>query len=154
MPISNSIAKLVVKPVPKIISPKAHEAFDYVTLGSFLMGAVWFWPRNRRATIAALICGGAEFALCLLTDYKGDLKNEISLQAHREIDLGLAALTATMPKLFSLSDDEKKFFLAQGAIITVNRELTKSQRVSLSTESLNESCRKSFAEWLTRRLTG
>lgn len=126
MPLSNSVAKLVVKPVPKIISPKIHEALDYVTFGSFLMGAVWFWPRNKRAAFATLICGGAELALCLLTDYRGDLNKEISLQAHGEIDRGLAGLTATMPSFLAFKDeDQKKFFLLQGAIITANRELTK-----------------------------
>jgi hypothetical protein len=89
------------------------------------MSAAWLWPRNKRATLAALICGGAELALGLLTKYPGGVKKAISFHTHGEIDLGLAAMVATMPEFLAFKDDnEKKLFLAQGAIITAVRELT------------------------------
>jgi hypothetical protein len=61
----------------------------------------------------------------LLTDYPGGVRKWISFRRHREIDLGLAAMTATMPEFLAFKDDaERKFFLAQGALITAATELT------------------------------
>jgi hypothetical protein len=49
----------------------------------------------------------------------------ISFRTHREIDFGLAAMTATMPEFLAFDDDSsRKFFLAQGVLITVANELT------------------------------
>jgi hypothetical protein len=125
MPILNTATKVLVKPVPKFLSAKAHAVVVYMTVGSFLMSAAWLWPRNKRAALAALICGGAELALALLTNYPGGVKKAISFHTHGEIDLGLAAMVATMPEFLAFKDDnEKKLFLAQGAIITAVRELT------------------------------
>ena len=45
MPILNTAAKLLVKPVPKMISPKAHAVIDYMTIGSFVT--------SRRMVLAA-----------------------------------------------------------------------------------------------------
>ena len=59
MPILNSLAKVVAKPLPRMVSPEAHAVVDYITIGSFLMSAGYFWQRNKRAALAALICGGA-----------------------------------------------------------------------------------------------
>jgi hypothetical protein len=128
MPIFNSLAKIVAKPVPKVVSPKAHAIVDYVTIGVFLGTVPLFWRRNKRATVASLICGGAELAVVLLTDYPGGVKNFISFRAHRELDYGLAALVATMPESLGFkSDREARFFRFQGALITLLGELTQSQ---------------------------
>jgi hypothetical protein len=125
MPILNSLAKVVAKPLPRVISPKAHAVVDYVMVGSFLMGAGFFWQRSKRAALAALICGGAELAVSLLTDYPGGVSKVINFRTHGEIDLGLAAMTATMPQFLAFNDDsEREFFLAQGALITAAKELT------------------------------
>ena len=133
MPILNNLAKVVAKPIPRMISPKAHAVADYITIGSFLVSAGFFWQRSKRAALAALICGVAELAVVLLTDYPGGLKRVISFRTHGEIDLGLAAMTATMPEFLAFEDEsERKFFLDQGALITGATELTqfpeKSQR--------------------------
>jgi hypothetical protein len=140
MPILNTATKLLVKPVPRFLSPKAHAVIDYITIGSFLMSAAWLWPRNKRAALAALICGGAELALGLLTDYPGGVKKAISFRTHGEIDWGLAAMVATMPEFLAFKDnDEKKLFLADGVIITAVRELTEVPK------------KPSFAERMTQR---
>ena len=125
MPIINSAAKVLLKPVPRFISPQAHAVIDYITVGSFLMSAVWLWPRNKRAALGALICGGAGLAVSLLTNYPGGVKKVISFRTHGEVELGLAAMTATMPEFLAFNDDaEKKFFIGEGATITAIRELT------------------------------
>jgi hypothetical protein len=95
------------------------------------MTAAWFWGRSKRAAVAALISGGAELAVNLLTDYPGGVKKVIHFRTHRNIDLGLAAMTATMPEFFAFKDEsEKKFFLAQGTMITAVSEMTRVPKKS------------------------
>lgn len=108
-----------------MFSPRAHAVLDYITVGTFLIGAGLFWQRNRRAALAALICGGSELGVSLLTDYPGGITKRITFEKHSKIDLGLAAMTATMPQFLAFKDDtERKFFLAQGMVITAVTELT------------------------------
>jgi hypothetical protein len=135
MPILNTVAKVAIKPVPPVLSPKAHSIADYMIVGSFFACAGWFWPRSKRAALAALICGAAELAVNLLTDYPGGIRKLISFRGHRDIDLGLAAMTATMPEFLAFKDDsERKFFLAQGALITGISELTQFPEKTLRAE--------------------
>ena len=90
------------------------------------MTAAWFWGQSKRAAIAALISGGAELAISLLTNYPGGVRKVINFRTHREIDFGLGAMTATMPEFLAFKDEnERKFFLAQGAMITAVSELTR-----------------------------
>jgi hypothetical protein len=126
MPILNSVTRVVARPLPRTISPKAHAVIDYLTVASFLVGAGLFWRSSKRAALAALISGGAELAVALLTDYPGGLRKAISFRTHGQMDLGLAAMTATMPEFLAFSDEnEKKFFVAQGVLITAISELTR-----------------------------
>ena len=126
MPILNSAVQIAAKPFPRAISPKTHAIIDYITVGSFFMTAARFWGRSKRAAIAALISGGAELAISLLTNYPGGVKKVINFRTHREIDFGLGAMTATMPEFLAFKDEnERKFFLAQGAMITAVSELTR-----------------------------
>jgi len=126
MPILNRAAKILAKPLPVAITPKGHAIVDYITVGMFLMSSLWFWKRNKRAAVASLICGGAELAVNLLTDYPGGVKPVISFPTHLEIDLGLATMAATMPEFLAFRDDpQKKFFLAQGAMVTLASQLSR-----------------------------
>lgn len=130
MPVLNSLARMVAKPIPRMITPKAHAMIDYASVGLFLGTAAWFWRRNRRAAVASLACGSAELAVMLLTDYPGGIKQFISFPAHREIDYGLAALVATMPESLAFTgDDETNFFRVQGGLITLLCELTQTSAV-------------------------
>ena len=140
MPIFNRLAKAAMKPVPRMLTPRGHSVADYVTVGTLLAGAVWFWPRSKRAALGALICGAADLAASLLTDYPGGLKKSISFRRHQDIDLGLAAMTATMPEFLAFRDEpQQKFFLAHGALITALAELTQfpetPQRVEKGAEA-------------------
>ncbi len=126
MAMLNTVAKMVAKPMPRMISPGARSVTDFILAGSFLAGAAWFWSRNKRAAVAALLCGGAELGISLLTHYPGKERRPIKFGIRRDIDLGLAAMTATMPEFMAFGDEsEKKFFMTQGAIITALAELTK-----------------------------
>src|SRR5690348_9022935 len=101
MPILNSLAKVVAKPLPRMLTPKAHALVDYITAGTFLIGAGLFWHRNKRAALAALICGGSKLGVSLLTDYPGGVTRVIDFRIRREIDSGLAAMIATMPEFLA-----------------------------------------------------
>ncbi len=133
MPILNKVAKLATRPLPRMITPAVHAVMDYGIAASFLVASLLFWRRNKRASMAALLCGAAEVATSLLTDYPGGVEDVISFLEHRDLDLGLAAMAATMPEFMGFEDDpEKKFFLAQGALITGASELTQfSKRLQL-----------------------
>jgi Na+/proline symporter len=125
MPILNSVAQMVAKPFPRVISPKTRAVLDHVNVGILLMSGAWFWRRNKRAALAAMVGGGAVMALNLLTRYPGGAKNVISFRARREIDFGLAAMISTMPEFFAFKDaEERKFFVAEGVLMAVVTELT------------------------------
>jgi hypothetical protein len=130
MAVLNKIAKVVAKPIPRMITPKGHAVIDYANVGLFLGTTAWFWRRNQRAAMASLICGSAELAVMLLTDYPGGVKKFLSFQTHREMDYALAALCATIPDSLALEGgDARKFFRLQGALITLLGELTQSSAV-------------------------
>jgi hypothetical protein len=126
MPTLNRLAKMVAKPIPRVVTPQTHAVIDYASVGLFL-GAAWFLRRNRGAATASLLCGSVELALVLLTDYSGQVKKPISFRTHRELDYGLAAIAAAIPEALSFAgDDQTKFFRVQGALITLLGELTRS----------------------------
>ncbi len=125
MPALNSLVKIVAKPLPRVITPSAHAILDYVIAGSFFATAAWFWGRNKRAAIASLLCGSTRLAVSLITEYPGGARKPIRFHARREIDLGLAAMTAAMPGFFAFqSEPQKNFFVAQGLLTTAANELT------------------------------
>ena len=125
MPILNTVAQMVAKPFPRVISPTTHAVLDHVNVGVLLMSGAWFWRRNKRAALGALVGGGAALILNLLTSYPGRPRNVISFRSRREIDLGLAGMISTMPEFFAFRDDEeRKFFMAEGVLMAVVTELT------------------------------
>jgi hypothetical protein len=129
MALLNSAVSLATKKLPKAITPKGHAVIDYLTVGAFLVTGALYWRRHKRAALSAFICGGAELALSLITDYPGGVKKVISFPTHCKVDLGLAAMTATMPEFMGFKDDrEKRFFLAQSAGITLATNLTDVSR--------------------------
>lgn len=135
MPMLNTVAQIAMKPIPRTISPRTHSIIDFVTIGTFLAGAALFWRRNKRAAVASLICGAADLAVTLLTDYPGGVDRVIRYSAHRDIDLGLAAMFATIPDFLAFKDEpEKKFFLMQGALTTALAETTQFPETDLPKE--------------------
>jgi len=111
--------------MPKKISPRVHAALDYAIAGSFLLAGAMFWKRNRRAAVGALLCGGATAAVSLLTDYPGGVRKVIPYSMHGQIDTGLVAMTAAMPRLVNIEDDrEAKFFSRQALAKTAITAMT------------------------------
>lgn len=129
MPMMKNVASAVTKRLPRVLSPKGHAIADYLTAGAFFIAAALFWRRNRRAALGSLVCGGADLALSLLTDYPGGVTDVISFPTHCKIDVGLAAMVAEMPRFMKFEDDkEKKFFVLQGSGIIGAANLTDFDR--------------------------
>jgi len=127
MPLLQSSVKLATKHMPKIISPQAHAVLDYVAAGTFLAGGILLLMRRRdkRAGVSALICGVAETVTSLLTDYPGGVTGLIRFPTHGKIDMGLAAMAATLPEFMDFADGQDMgFFRAQALLITANAGLT------------------------------
>jgi len=111
--------------MPKKISPRVHAALDYAIAGSFLLAGALFWKRNRRAAVGSLLCGGATAAVSLLTDYPGGVRKVIPYSMHGQIDTGLVAMTAAMPRLVNIEGDrEAKFFSRQAVVKTAITAMT------------------------------
>ena len=125
MPMVNNLVKMAAKPLPNVISPKGHAVIDYMIAGAFFATAGLFWRQNKRAAVASLLCGGAQLAVSMLTDYPGGVRRSIKFQTRRKLDLGLAAMAAAMPEFLNFEDEpQQKFFTAQGVLLTVANELT------------------------------
>src|SRR5438445_12120184 len=116
MPILNNVAKAVAKPLPRIISPKAHAVVDYMTVGSFFMAGAMFWSRSKRAALSALFCGGAELAVSLLSDYPGGGKTAISIRTPGKNYIGFPALAATMPETIAFADEPASTFASASSV--------------------------------------
>jgi hypothetical protein len=120
--------------MPKIISPGVHSVLDYAVAGSFLLMGALYWKRNRRAAIGSLVCGGATAAVSLLTDYPGGRHKPISYSTHGQVDTGLIAMTAAMPRLMNIENDRQAKFFARQALaktaITAMTDFDYDQRKS------------------------
>lgn len=111
--------------MPKLIKPQAHAVIDYVVAGSFFVTAALYWRRSKRAAVSSLICGGITSVNSALTDYPGGIWNVMSFRTHGKLDAGLAALTATMPRLMAFGEDsESKFFTMQSMLETAITAMT------------------------------
>jgi hypothetical protein len=129
MPVSTGLANAATRYLPKMISPRGHALADYAVAGSFLLLGALFWRKNKRASLGALVCGGAELANSLLTDYPGGVSKTLSYPVHGKIDVGLAGMTALMPEFMAFNDEpENKFFIAQATLITAVANLTDFSR--------------------------
>lgn len=123
----------VSKGLPKMISPKAHAFIDYAMAGSFLVGAALLWRKHRRAAVASLACGVAEFATAAITDYPGGLKPIITFKTHGRVDGGLASVIGAMPLVLNFKEDsESTFFRAQGIAQAAVTGLTKFENEPFS----------------------
>ncbi len=126
MPVLTSVADTLTRKLPKVVSSNVHLAADYLIAGSFLAAGSWFFFRkNRRAGLGALICAGSTLGLTLLTSYPGGRKRPIPFPLHGRIETGLAAMTATMPEFLRFEGDrEKRYFLVKAGLLTVLANLS------------------------------
>jgi len=125
MPVLTSAADVATRRLPKLLTPDAHQAADYLLVGSFVAAGAWFWRRNRRAALASWISGGSLLGLTLLTSYPGKNRRYLAFPLHGKIETGMAAMVAAMPEFLRLEDDkERHFFTVKAGILTVISNLT------------------------------
>jgi hypothetical protein len=125
MPILDHAARWTTNKMPKVINPKAHAIIDYAVAASFFGMAAFFWRRNKRAAVGALVCGAAETVIALCTDYPGGVVKEISYETHGAIDFGLSGLVASLPDMLRFSGEpESRFFRVQGLALATVAGLT------------------------------
>lgn len=125
MPILDQATRFATNKMPKVINPKAHAIIDYAMAASFFGMAAFFWRRNKRAAVSALICGTAETVTALCTDYPGGVTREISFETHGTIDFGLSGMVASLPDMLRFSDEsEARFFRMQGLALAAVAGLT------------------------------
>jgi hypothetical protein len=125
MPILDQAAKFATNKLPKVITPKTHAIIDYAMAASFFGMAAFFWRRNKRAALSALICGAAESVTALCTDYPGGVVKEITFETHGAIDFGLSGMVASLPGMLRFSHErEARFFRMQGVALSAVAGLT------------------------------
>jgi hypothetical protein len=125
MTLTQKGVKVVAGRMPKMITPRAHAALDYAIAGSFFLMGALFWKRNRRAGMGSLLCGGATAAVSVLTDYPGGVKKVIPYPLREQIDTGLVAMAAAMPRLMDVEDKrDAKFFSRQALARTAITAMT------------------------------
>jgi len=125
MPIAQKAVQLFTKPIPRVISPRAHFALDYISAGVLLASTVALWPRNRRAALGAAICGVADLATATLTTRPGGARRPFSFRTHGRIDWGLATMTAMMPEFLGIEDSpQSRLFFTHSLVKTAVVGLT------------------------------
>jgi hypothetical protein len=139
MPIATKLTELVTKPLPKMISPGMHAAIDWGTAGAFFASSALLWRKNKRASIAAMICGDLIGTLIFLTDCPGGVVKKISFETHGKVDPGVAALVASIPNMLGISDEkESKLFQSVGIAMAAVRSLTAFDEGSSNVETRNK----------------
>lgn len=104
MPLLHKGIELAARRMPKVISPGTHAVLDYAIAGSFLLMAVRYWKRNKRASMGSMLCAGAIAANSLLTDYPGGISPVLTYKNHGRVDGALAGLTAALPRVMGFED--------------------------------------------------
>lgn len=108
---------LLANKLPKVIDPKTHAIIDYaVVAGGFFAVAGLAWKNHKRAAVASLICGIAETAVAMLSNYPGGVAKVISFEKQGEIDAGFAAVVGTMPNMMGFSDEWPAWFFRSHAL--------------------------------------
>ncbi|MBV9625620.1 MAG: hypothetical protein JOZ14_16760 [Acidobacteria bacterium] len=124
MPVLPSAADVFTRKLPKLLSPANHRRLDYALAAAFGLAGARFWRKDRRAAMASWLSGASILGLSLITDYPGEKDGLIAFPLHGKIELGLAALIATMPELFDVRHTARGYFNTKAGILTVVSNLT------------------------------
>jgi hypothetical protein len=101
--------------LPKVISPKTHGVIDYIHASTNFVAGTVLRRSNRRASNAAFALGAGILANALMTDYPLGIFPLYSFRVHGALDYGIAAASASMPKLLGIEDvPGVQFFRWQG----------------------------------------
>jgi len=101
--------------LPKVISPRTHGIIDYIHAGTNFVAGALFRRRNPRASNAAFALGAGILVNALMTDYPLGVFRRYSFRVHGALDYGVAAASASMPRLLGIEDEpEARYFKMQG----------------------------------------
>lgn len=102
--------------LPKVISPRTHGIIDYIHAGTNFVAGALFRRRNPRASNAAFALGAGILVNALMTDYPLGVFRRYSFRVHGALDYGVAAASASMPRLLGIEDKpEARYFKLQGS---------------------------------------
>ena len=125
MPMIDKAVSLATDRMPKVISPRLHAAIDYANVASFAAIAALLWKKDKRASVAAMVCGGAIATNALLTDFPGGVAKVMSFEQHGAVDVGLAPLVASLPTMMNFDDKpHAKLFTIKAVMLAAVTGLT------------------------------
>ena len=106
---------------PSVISSKTHGIIDYVHAGANFAAAALFYKRgDRSAGHAATALGAGVLMNALMTDYEYGVFRKWGFKTHGILDYGVAAASATIPKLLDVDEGgDAAFFYTQGGSETL-----------------------------------
>jgi hypothetical protein len=116
MALLNKAASIFSNRLPKVLGPRTRSVVDYSIAALFFTAGGLFWSRYKRASVSALLCGSGVLLNTLLTDYPGGVVEGMSFETHGKIDVGLAGLTASIPRLMGFADDPHARFFEGTAV--------------------------------------
>jgi hypothetical protein len=102
--------------LPKVLGPGAHCIIDYSIAALFFSAGALFWRRHKSASVSALLCGAGVMLNTLFTDYPGGVVRAVNFETHGKIDMGLAGISATIPRLMGFGDDPQARFFEATAV--------------------------------------
>jgi hypothetical protein len=102
--------------LPKVLGPGAHSIIDYSVAALFFSAGALFWSRHKSASVSALLCGAGVMLNTLFTDYPGGAVHAINFETHGKIDVGLAGISATIPRLMGFAEDPQARFFEATAV--------------------------------------
>lgn len=101
------------KPIPKIISSRAHRRFDSFALPGLIGATVWMSRRNRPAASLVVLTAAIEGAGFLTTDFPPGILPWMSFRDHIRAGLTTPAFIAALALLFrDIPPRERRFVLA------------------------------------------
>lgn len=109
----------------KPISPTAHGAIDYSSVGLMLLAPKMLGLKGSAKTLSHLF-GLTYLVVSALTDYKLAIKRLIPFRAHGLIEISSAPLLVVVPLLFGAWKQKKgrNFFLILAATVATVYSLT------------------------------
>ncbi|MGA3209735.1 MAG: hypothetical protein ABSD20_00425 [Terriglobales bacterium] len=133
MALVENTLRLVLGRLPKVVSPRTHAAIDYAVAAAFVAVGLKTWKRNKRVAIPALLIGGSQVALSLLTDYPGGVTDALELEKHLEIDALRAGVIASLPGILEFPEAwQSRFFRGHGMAIAAVAGLTETKEENIS----------------------
>lgn len=104
---------IVGKPIPKIISPRAHRRFDSFVLPGLIGATVWMSRRNRPTASLVALTTAIEGVAFLTTNFPPGILPWMSFRDHIRAGLTTPALIASLAFVFrDVPPRERRLILA------------------------------------------